>query len=345
MALMLLVACGGSGSKAPDIDAPPMMEVDAAIDAPTMATCAYTEALDATNNTTPGAEPTMVTYSNGKVGICGRVDNGHYNMTAQTVDIDAYRFATATDVDVLVHLTGDVAALSRVVVQVGTPQGQARNVGVFQGDHATASVRLPAGEHIVAVGALNGADIAAPIAYTITIVGDAPATRCPKSTAAASFTEANDGAANTGNDMVSVADNANPTTRLTVSTADAPEPTNLMLAAGTSYRVSGTNANVNASDSYTDRDTFLVTTGATTTQLSVRLNWTSTTADFDFRVFPPDQVLTVSSGLKTGNTEDEFQTFAVKPNTAYWLWVGAYDGSTGLPATYDATLCADTFVP
>ena len=344
-AVVILGACGGSDSdKTPD--APVTGDIDAAIDAPTgMVTCAFTEAADATNINTPGAEATNVTFSGTKTAICGQVNNGHFNMTNMLVDVDAFKFATAADADLLINLTGNVGSLARVVVQVGTTTGASRNVGLYEGDHATASVRLPAGEHIVAVGAFNGTDPAAPIPYTITLVPDAPATRCAKVTAAANFSEANDGAMNNGNDMITVDDAANPSTRLTVSTADSPEPSGLTLASGTRYRITGSSAAVDPTDDYEDRDTFLVTTGATTTQLSVRLNWASTSADFDFRVFPPMSTLSVTGALTTGLVEDEFQTFAVKPSTAYWLWVGAYDGATGQPTAYDATLCAETFAP
>ena len=41
-------------------------------------------------------------------------------------------------------------------------------------------------------------------------------------------------------------------------------------------------------------------------------------------------------------TGPEFQTFAVLPNTAYRVFIGARDGSTGLPINYDATICGET---
>ena len=42
--------------------------------------------------------------------------------------------------------------------------------------------------------------------------------------------------------------------------------------------------------------------------------------------------------------EDEFETFAVKPNTDYWLWVASEDGAAS-PMAYKATLCGETFTP
>jgi hypothetical protein len=340
--LCVLAACGGGDSSDDRPDAPPI--VDAAVDAPPMVTCNFTEAADATNNSSPGAEATMQTFGSAKTTICGNVNNGHFNQGV--VDVDAYKVAVSGDTDVLVHLTGaGIEALGRVVIQVGTTGGQQRNLGVFEGDHATTSVRLPAGEYVFAVTALNQADTSAPIPYSLAIVADAPATRCAKVTAAASFTEANDGPANNGNDMITSDAAANPETELTVSPTDNPEPTNLTLAAGTQYRLAGSSAAVDPTDDYEDRDTFVFTTGPTTTQLSIRLNWASTTVDFDYRVFPPNVTLSVTGALASSLAEDEFQTFAVKPNTMYWLWVGAYDGASGQPATYDATLCAETFAP
>jgi len=345
--VLFLAACGGDGGgNKPDA---PGIDIDAAveIDAPgTTATCSFTEAADATNNTSPGAEATMVAFAGTKSSICGSINNGHFNMTQRSVDNDAYKFSTAADTDVLIHLTGTgVETLGRVVLLVGTTTGMGRNVGLFEGDHGTVSVRLPAGEHVVAVSAFNQADITAAIPYKLTIVTDMPATRCAKVTAAASYTEANDGAANDGNDVILFSQAANPTTSLTTSATDAPENSGIMAAPGTNYRITGSSANVNRTDDYMDRDMFAFQTSATTTQLSIRLNWTATTIDYDYRLFPMGSLLTVTGGLLTANTEDEFQTFAVKPSTTYGLWIGAYDGSTGLPAAYDATICAETFTP
>ena len=338
----MLAACGGGDSKR-DVDAPP--GDDAAIDA-APATCNFTEAADATNNTSPTAEATMLAFGAAKTTICGTIDNGHFEANNGRVDVDTYKVAVSADTDVLVHLTGaGIEALQRVVIQVGSTAGQQRNLAVVEGDHATLSARLPAGEYVFAVSAFAAADVTAGVPYTLTIVADAPATRCAKATAAADFTEANDGVAHNGNDMITYDGAANPETDITTSPADSPEPTNLTLAAGTSYRLTGSSAAVDPPDDYEDRDTFAFTTGATTTQLTIRLNWTATTVDFDYRVFPANMTLSVTGALASSPVEDEFQTFAVEPNTMYWLWVGAYDGATGQPTTYDATLCAETFTP
>jgi hypothetical protein len=138
---------------------------------------------------------------------------------------------------------------------------------------------------------------------------------------------------------------------LTALATDLPEPTNIVTAAGTKYRLSGSSAAVQAADEYTDRDTFLIETGADTDQLSIRLNWTGTTSDHDFMVFEENTITDIASGTLIGNTEPEFVTFAVKPATKYWVWTGTYDtledGTTlpTLPAPYDVSLCAESFTP
>ena len=114
------------------------------------------------------------------------------------------------------------------------------------------------------------------------------------------------------------------------------------------YRVTGSSAAVDPADDYEDRDTFQFTTGATTTQMSIRLNWTSTTMDLDFRVYPvidSGDPLSVVGGLDESLMEEEFETFAVKPSTAYWLWIAAEDGASGQPSAYEATLCGEMYAP
>jgi hypothetical protein len=111
--------------------------------------------------------------------------------------------------------------------------------------------------------------------------------------------------------------------------------------------VTGISELVDPDDDYQDRDTFAFTTGSATTQMSIRLNWAATTVDLDYRVYPETTAapLSIVGGLDESQSEYEFETFAVKPNTTYWLWVAAEDGSTGQPAAYGATLCGATWSP
>ncbi len=59
------------------------------------------------------------------------------------------------------------------------------------------------------------------------------------------------------------------------------------MTGGIRYRISGVSADIAAVDSYFDRDTYLVTTDATTNQLSLRLDTTSSgNAVLNYYVFP-----------------------------------------------------------
>jgi hypothetical protein len=345
--LLSLAACGDDSNTAVrdaatsdgnDHDA--MTDIDAAVPA----TCDYTEAADGTNGTVTGAETTNLTLAT-KLTLCAQIDNGHFSQ--QVVDTDAFKFTIAADTDVIMHITGaGIDALADTLIQLR--RGNAFVAfGVVEGDHGTLIAHLPAGEYVAAMAAFNGSDLAAPVPYRLTIATDAPATRCAALTGAATYTEANDGASHNGNDVINYNSTSNTPSTLTASTVDAPEPTNITVASGMRYLIAGSSADVNPPDDYEDRDTFAFTTGPTTTQMTVRLNWPATTVDLDYRVYPPSTTapLSIVGGLKASQSEYELETFAVKPNTTYWLWIAAEDGSTGQPAAYAATLCGETFTP
>lgn len=338
-------ACGDdSGSArvdaASDEDAP---TVD--IDAPMQAACDFTEANDAGNDLISTAEATGLTLAT-KLTLCGKVDSGHFNTGTELVDADGFKFTLAADADILVHIAGTgLASVDDTVLQI-RKQGSAPfyGFGIVEGTHGTIATRLAAGDWVIATGTFNTTAPAAAIDYKITVTPDAPATRCPQKTGTATHPEGSDGG---NNDVVSYATTQNPESRLTNSGGDSPETTGITVAPANSYLITGDSASVDAhSDDYLDRDTFAFTTGTSTTQMTVRLNWASTTADFDFRVYPEstNDPLSIVGGLDISDSELEFETFAVKPSTTYWLWVALGDSSTA-PATYAATLCGETFSP
>jgi hypothetical protein len=310
--------------------------------------CQYTEMQDATNSTVPMAENSNLTLGSERLAICGKFDSGHFDAANSLVDADGIIFNVAAQTDVIVHLIGPQfasAPADQMVVQI-LKQGvnQLFGFGIVEGNHGSLVFRLPAGAYVAAVYAVDTAAISAPIDYQILISADTP--RCAAKTSAADHTE---GADNGANDVIDYFFVSNQQSNLTPSTTDAAETTNITVAAGTSYLIDAGMADVNPTtpdDDYEDSDTFLFTTGPSTTQMSVRLNWTSTTADLDYRVYPvptgdPESIV---GGLDNRDMEDEYETFAVKPNTQYWLWVAAEDGAT--PATpYKATLCGETFTP
>ncbi len=343
-------ACGDDTHKKPTPDA--FQFQDAPPDSSMPPACDYTEAHDTTNdyNLMTGFTPeeTAIAFNGTTKTICGTINNGHFSSTYGSIDIDDYKFSVTADTDVIVTLTGSgLQNISSVgIFSVDSTQARVGG-GYFFSDHAVFSAHLAAGSYEISAEAYGNADIATAIPYKLKIAKDMPLTRCPHVTGTPSFVEANDGALSTANDTVSV-NYANSPSYATTTPGTTPEPTNLTLAAGTSYLVTGNSAMRVATDSYLDKDTFQVTTGATTNQLSVRLNWASTTTDFDLLVFtqgtynPP---IAISAKMMLG--EDEFLTTAVAPNTTYWIWVGAYMSSTigasGSP--YDLSLCAENFTP
>lgn len=347
---LVLAACGDNGHHGPDAST----THDGAVDSPPMfdaSVCSYTEMQDTTNDyvAMPGAfENTGLTYSAAPLTICGLVNSGHFDTGRQTVDIDNYKLTVSAAGDVIVTLSAPgVVSLSNfnLTIYAAETGQRATASGMFIGDHAVFIAHLAAGSYEFSVEALAGAPLAMSASYQLKISPDSPATRCPQLTTTANYTEAHDGTTSRGNDVIKIdytAANSNYYS-LTPATTDAPEPTGLTLASGTNYRISGTSANVAAVGSYLDADTYLITTGPTTDQLTIRLNWTGANVDLDYYVF--DGLLPIGTAATIGNGASELATFAVAPSTAYRLWVGAIDGSTGLPAPYDFSVCAETFTP
>ena len=339
----LLVACGGGSSHHPDA---------APADAPKPPPgCDYAELQDGTNDFLQQMympENTHVAFSTKSV-ICGTINNGHFDSTQNDVDVDDYQFTVDADTDALVTLTGSgLENIHQVLVEAYDPgAGAGLGTSTFTYDHSAMLVHFATGTNELSVEAYASADIAAPVPYKLQIATDMPMTRCPQVTAAANYTEAHDGTAHTGNDVIAIDYNATPPDSLTPATTDLPEPTPLVVAPATSYRITGTSDTVTSTDSYLDRDTYAIMTGANTNQLTVRLDWAAATADLDFGLFDenPSPVTDIGGGFLTGNGGPEIQTIAVKPNTTYWLWTGAFMGSTGQPITYDFSLCGETFAP
>ena len=102
---------------------------------------------------------------------------------------------------------------------------------------------------------------------------------------------------------------------------------------------------VTGTDEYLDRDTYEITTDGVTNEMTVRLNWAAGTADLDFIVFEEGQLKPSVESNITGTDGQELQTFAVKPKTKYWVWVGAFHGSTGLPMSYDLSIYGSAYTP
>jgi hypothetical protein len=356
--LLVAAACGDDGNKG-TVDAPNEPPIDAAPDAPvTPVNCDYTEQADATNDDFSGnvangvPEATGKTFTSTTTTICGKLDSGHFVAADELVDIDGFTFAASGEVDVRIDLTlTGTKTVDYLSLNVYTGPNLSDDVGTtakFEGNHAVLDVHLSpvSGMFEVLVFAGNPTATTAPISYVAKISIDQPATRCPKSTAAATYTEQRDTAGNGhhGNDMVLIG--GTPSQQLTADTTDLAEPTGVTVAPATSYHLTGSSADIAAMNAYKDRDTFEFTTGPSTNELAVRLNWPGTVQDLDYYVFAKDTVPMIGRSITALKREDEFKTFAVKPSTAYWVLVGNDPASlAGAAVPYDVTLCGASFTP
>ena len=300
---------------------------------------------DATNDTPAMAENSNLTLGTERLAFCGTFDSTHFDANMDLIDADGITFNVTAQTNVIVHLIGpQIAGGGFDFVGVNLQKGNALfGQGVFHGDHATFAFTLPAGAYVLGIFAADTSAASAPVNYQVLISVDTP--RCAAKTSAADHTEGTD---NGQNDVIDYFFSSNQTSSLTPG-ADAPEMTNVTVASGTSYLFDGGMADVDPQspdDDYEDTDTYLFTTGPSTTQMSVRLNWTGTTSDLDYRIYPvpTGDPSSIVGGLDNRDMEDEFETFAVKPNTQYWLWVAAEDGAAGV-TPYKATLCGETFTP
>lgn len=337
-----LAACGGDDGATTHADA----AVDTPVDTAINSGCNYDEQRDATNDdVSPGTgtpEDTGVTHGSRTV-VCGTFDHTHFDGDI-TVDVDGYLVSFANPADLLVRIHGTGAeAIELVGVDIygGAQFDQLVGSITFYGDHGVTAVHLPAGIYELAAFALHSEAITASVPYKLEIVTDMPATRCPALTSGG-YAEANDGGSNNGNDMVTIPSGAPPA--LTASTGDQPEATLLTLAPQTPERVSGTAADITAPDQYEDKDTFAFTTGTSTNELAVRLDWPAGTSNLDYLVFEAMDPSPVVRAITAGNTAPEVKTFSVKPSTSYWLLVGAKTGSA-VPVDYSASLCGASFTP
>ncbi|CAN5921847.1 hypothetical protein BH11MYX3_BH11MYX3_19350 [soil metagenome] len=348
----VVAACSSSSKDKPDAF---IVTADATPDAPPPPPgCEYGELRDDTNDDfeteTGSAEMVNVPYG-GTMVLCGSVQSDHFVDTA--IDNDSYAVNVPNGADVYVTLTGaGLETIPDLSLEVWTGQsfGDFVSSGIFTINHATTTIHLDAGSYELSMRAYGPAAITAPVGYKIRIVADVPQTRCGHLTTGG-FAETLDAATNNlGNDMVAVDDDAAmgvPTRTFTTAT-DNPEPTALTIAENMNYRLSGTSAGNAVMGTYRDRDTFELTTGPMTNEIAIRLNWPGTTSDLDYLLFNKPlpgatEVSTQGSARVTGLTEDEFETFAVKPNTAYWLWVGGWHENPATAVTYDATICGSTF--
>ena len=312
-------------------------------DKPDPLPCDFTEAADATNNAM--SEDSALMIGAGTKQLCGNVDVGHFDAAAKSVDNDTFRVTAPADGAYIIQLLGDADLATlldlSVVIRDTAAQPTIVSQGTFDGtqaDHLAFLAELPAGTYDVTIAASATADLPAKLAYKLRFVEDKP-DRCASITTAANYTEAGDGAANTGNDVLGADFTKDPQFSMMAGTA---EPTGLTVDASSKQHISGNSAMVTGPDQYQDRDTYLISTGSSD-ELTIRLDWAGA-SDLDFAVF--QQGTMIPAGL--GNIGDagagEFQTFAVKPNTTYLVWVGNFKGGLS-PMAYDVSICGGQLAP
>lgn len=349
-------ACGGDGGSDPDAGAPlqdgaPV--VDASLGDAAVVDCTgdHRESADATNNPFSegeGApERTFLALAAGERGftVCGQIDPAE--ATDAVVDYDSFVFDVEGQgpVNVRIELVAAAGAgalgLELFRVEDGLPVAVA--TGPFRNGFAlVAGVDLGPGSYWVSAVGWPPAP-AAPIGYAITVAQNRES--CAAADGEPDFVETEGPGESRANDTVALEypDPPHPT-----DADDAPEPTELVLTPGTPAHLRGTSGDVESSgDSYLDRDTYEIATGAEVGELEIRVMWPDGDVVLDVYLFAADDPgsdYSVRLGISVGGDDDVLFTINVDPDQRYWLWVGAYDstaqgGATDRPVDYDVTLC------
>ena len=277
--------------------------------------------------------------------VCGQIDPAQAN--DMLADGDFYEFTVGGDAPVNVRLellAPDGAEATDLAIDLhrveeGTPVFLA--TGPFRTDYGViAGVPLEPGTYWVNAVAFHPVP-AQPVLYTIAIQRNTFS--CP--IAELTYSESSDGTGR-GNDTVSI-DYGDLPPKQTADEGDAPEATGIELAeASGPVRMQGVSlALASDGDSYLDRDAYLVSAGPETNEVEVRLGWPGEDVDLDVYLFEagdPENDYSVGLGTTTDKSADELFTVNIDPDRSYWLWVGAYQDATGLPVTYNLTVCPRT---
>ncbi|HKE13901.1 MAG TPA: hypothetical protein VKB80_03475 [Kofleriaceae bacterium] len=349
-------ACGGGDDSAED--AAPVADGSPAGDAGShdaaVVDCSgdHRESADSNNNPfasdNGSAEKTSLSLAAGGRGfwVCGQLDPAQ--ATDQVADYDAYEFEVVGDepVNLRIELVASDAGDSSLGLDLyriddGPPQ-QISSVPFRNGFALIAGIEADPGRYWVSAVAWPPVP-PSPVGYAVLVSENQLS--CPASEAMP-IAEAGDGADSRGNDVVHIVLGDPPAL---TEADDAPEATGLTLEPDAVALLRGTSAAIPSDgDSYLDRDTYLVATGATSDELELRLTWPDDAgADLDFYLFAaggPDKEYSVELGNLSGTRRDALMTLNVDPGQSYWLWVGALAPSEGTAATpvevpYDVTLC------
>jgi hypothetical protein len=291
------------------------------------------------------AERTGLTLAPGDPGfwVCGQLDPTQ--AAGMVVDNDAYEFTVDGDEPVSVRIELVASEANKTVIGLELhriddgPPMQVASVPFRNGYALIAGLEAQPGTYWVSAAALPP-EPDAPLGYAI-LVRENPLSCAPAGPPEA-YLEAGDEPAGRGNDTVHI---HLPDPPVLTEEKDEPEPTMLVLEPDAVLLVRGESAAIeSAGDSYLDRDTYLITTGAAASELEVRVSWPDGIVDLDVNLFAagaPENSFSDDLGKSSGPDRDELMTLNVDPDHDYWLWVGAYDGGGALemPVAYDITLC------
>ena len=334
LALAGLGACGGDdGAGAGDAVYPDGGGGDAGTDC-------YREQRDLDNG--GEVEETGLAYVGARVALCGEVDADH--AAGDLIDLDRFRLDVEVSGPVVARLIAPLGnQVGRIDLRVrdkGT--GALLSVARVRAGHAVTAVVVPPGAYALEVEARGPS--AVPIPYRIDVVPDNPETRCPAVTGTPSHTERDESTSgHRGNDMIEVRGAPDPVATVTASGADQPDPTGVAVSSGGRISIAGLSAAVTSpGDDYRDRDSFEIFTGARTNQLDLRLVWTGGGApdlpELDLLLFEGGAVDSPMGTPVATDAPVEVAVTAVRPSTAYWLWVGNRAGAAA-PASYVVHVC------
>ena len=301
--------------------------------------CDHTEVDDVADGS--AGEATNLTLGARARTVCGNVEGGHYDATSKTVDVDRYRVTVAGtgQLSFVIEPLEGAAALASLGVKLFdtavNPRLYADQTWDPAYDHGAFVAEVPPGDYDLVVTATAGGDIqGGTIGYRVRVEPD-PAKQCA-AVSHATYRERDDA----GNGALTV---DYTTTPIVMAGAGTAEATHLTLSPGHHYMFGGIALPGAAQGEYTDGDAFAVTTADDTDELTVRLDWEGA-VDLDYVVVEADTLVPAGLSVITSTTEHELATFAVKPDTRYLVWVGAFKGWTGM-VPYGLTVCANHFTP
>jgi hypothetical protein len=288
----------------------------------------------------PDVEAVPVPYTGEPFTVCGTIDLLHGTGEVATYTThQTYTITSTVDADVIASFDSDASldGFAEPYTFLHAAGG-----GLVDGDHGAFAAHVWAGgvANQLIVYARYPTTATAPVPYKLTIAPFDARTICAISGAPAAYTEAHDGADSHDNDvfhMVSV--EGGYAIEATPSASDVAEPTGLVVAAGSQLRLHGTAA-ATAKDAVgiNDVDAYAIVTGPDTYELSLRLAWEADEY-MQFALVPSDPAR-VDLNAHHVRTGPETEVWAVKPSTAYTLWVMSQSPTaTATAVDYDLSVC------